>query len=151
MEKVVKTELSYYIRTHESERSNDPQMFRIMIPHDQRLENLIILLGDNSHIATAENSSVLDLPTMKEFGDEFGSCKTTPGLTATVQVNEMCVVVWLNEATYKPMWHFGYVTKRDGEKFVVEHLIRETVATTTGRTLEVMIKRFQLRKNSFFW
>ena len=23
------------------------------------------------------------------------------------------------------MWHLGYVTKRDGEKFLVEHLIRE--------------------------
>ena len=38
-------------------------MFRIMIPHDQRLENLLILLGDNDHIATAESSSVLNLPT----------------------------------------------------------------------------------------
>ena len=126
-EKIVKTELSYYCKTHEAERRNNPEIFKIMIAHDQRLENLIILLGDNNHIATSESSSVLDLPTMKEFDDKFGTKETVPeaGSSATVQVNEMCVVVWLEKTTDKPMWHLGYVTKLDGEQYIVEHLVRE--------------------------
>lgn len=95
-DKIVKTELSHYCKTHESERGNNPDMFKIMIPHDQRLENLLILLGDNNYIATAESSLVLDLLTIKAFDVEFGIQVMIPASSSKlVQVNEMCVVVWM--------------------------------------------------------
>ena len=123
-EKIIKTELSYYCKTHESEKRNDPEMFRIMIPHEQRLENLMVLLGDNNNIATCESSSVLDLPTMEEIGNKYG-VKEVVNSSSFLQVNDMCVVVWLDEITDKPMWHLGYVIKKVNENFVIEHLVRE--------------------------
>ena len=34
-----------------------------MIPHDEGLENLLVVLGDNKYLATLSHASVLDLPT----------------------------------------------------------------------------------------
>ena len=42
-EKIVKTELSYYVKTHENRRKVQPDLFKIMIPHDERLENLLVV------------------------------------------------------------------------------------------------------------
>ena len=126
-EKIVKTELTYYIKTHEAERKVNPDTFKIMIPHDQRLENLLILLGNNDHIATADSASILDLPTMKELEEELGVEATSAdaaSCTGTVRVNEMCVVVWLDDVTNAPMWHLGFVTEMKDSKYVVEHLVR---------------------------
>ena len=50
-EKIVKTELSYYVHTHHAERNMEPTLFKIMIPHDECLENLLLLLGDNNCLA----------------------------------------------------------------------------------------------------
>ena len=50
-EKFVKTELSYYVHTHHAERNMEPTLFKIMIPHDECLEKLLLLLGDNNCLA----------------------------------------------------------------------------------------------------
>ena len=123
-EKIVRTELSYYCKTHEYERRANPDMFKIMIPHEQRLENLFFLLGDSSHVATLESSSVLDLPTMKELELELSTKDNLTNFVTKKRVNEMCVVVWLDEVKNSPMWHLGFVTSMKAEKCVVEHLLR---------------------------
>ena len=38
-------------------------LFKIMIPQGERLENLLVLLGDNNCLTTSSHASVLDLPT----------------------------------------------------------------------------------------
>ena len=108
-EKIVKAELTYYIKTHEAERKLNPETFPIMIPQDQRLENLLILLGDNDNIATANSASVMDLLTMKELEEELGVDATGAhgaNGTANVEVNDMCVVVWLDELSNAAMCNF---------------------------------------------
>ena len=54
--RIVKTELSKYIKTNESQR-------RIKISHKERLESLLTLLGSNENITSAFPSSIIDLPT----------------------------------------------------------------------------------------
>ena len=64
-DKIVKTELSKYIKTHESQR-------QIRINHEERLESLLILLGSNENIASAFSSSAIDLHTLDELKYEVG-------------------------------------------------------------------------------
>ena len=68
-EVVVKTELSYFVNTHKSERIMNRDLFKIMIPHSERLENLMVLLGDNDWIATSMQASVLDLPRNQDLSE----------------------------------------------------------------------------------
>ena len=37
----------------------------------------------------------------------------------------MCIVVWLDDVLNIPRWHLGYVSQMDGQKYIVEHLVRE--------------------------
>ena len=43
-QKLVKTELSYYIHTHQFQRYAVPELFKINIPHEERLEYLLLLV-----------------------------------------------------------------------------------------------------------
>ena len=74
-EKIVKTELHYYVHTHQAETHMEPKLLKIMIPHDERLENLLVLLGDNNYLATSSHASVLDLPTNDDLS-KFLGCVT---------------------------------------------------------------------------
>ena len=49
--------------------------FKIMIQHDEHLENLLVLLGDNNCLATSSHASVLDLPTNDDLS-KFLDCVT---------------------------------------------------------------------------
>ena len=62
-EKIMKTDLSYYVHTHHTERIMEQTLFKMIIPHDEGLENLLVLLGDNNCLATSSHASVLDLRT----------------------------------------------------------------------------------------
>ena len=55
-ETIVKTDLSYYVHTHQAERNMEPTLFKIMIPHDQHSENFLVLLGDNNCLATVSHA-----------------------------------------------------------------------------------------------
>lgn len=115
--KIVKTELSYYCRTHESQRRLNPNLFKIMITHDERLENLLILLGSNDNVASSSSPSIVDLPTLDELNAEL-----LGGLEKkSVNLEEMCVVAWLED---KPRWYIGYVRNKVGDIYHVEHLAR---------------------------
>ena len=116
-EKIIKTELSYYCRTHECQRRLNPDLFKIMITHDERLENLLILLGNNDNVASSSSSSIVDLPTLDELKAELGGASEKKSL----HLDEMCVVAWLED---KPRWYLGNVTKKVGDTYTVEHLSR---------------------------
>ena len=61
--KIAKTKLSCYVHTYQAERNIKLILFKIMILHDEYLEDLLVLLGDNNSLATSSHASVLDLPT----------------------------------------------------------------------------------------
>ena len=50
-ENTVKTKLPYFVHTNKAERHIE-QTLKIMIPHDEGLENLLVVLGDNKDLAT---------------------------------------------------------------------------------------------------
>ena len=63
MEKIIKTELSYYRHTHKADMVASPELFKLIrVTHEERLENLCILLSDDHHIATCSSSSTINLP-----------------------------------------------------------------------------------------
>ena len=114
----MKTELSYYVHTPQEERNMEPTLFKIMIPHDECLENLLLLPGDNNCLATSSHASVLDLPTNDDLSN-FSHCGTEDTQKSSL-VNEMCVVVWMEEEV---QWYLGFVCKDIGDdKYLVEHL-----------------------------
>ena len=49
--------------------------FKNLIPHDEHLENFVVLLGDNNCLATSPHASVLNLPTNDDLS-EFLDCVT---------------------------------------------------------------------------
>ena len=67
--------MSYYVHTYQAERHMEPTLIKIMIPHDERLENLLVLLGNNNYLATLSHASVLDLPTKDDLW-KFLDCVT---------------------------------------------------------------------------
>ena len=96
----------------------EPTLFKIMIPHNEHLENLLVLLGDNSCIPTSSHASVLDLPINDDLSN-FLDC-VTENVQKNSLVNEMCVVVWMEEEV---QWYLGFVCKDIGDdEYLVEHL-----------------------------
>ena len=94
-------------------------LFKIMIPHSERLENLMVLLGDNDSIATSMQASVLDLASNQDLSEAL----LKPVVTERRLINEMCVVVWQEEDGLQ--WYLGFVCKElEDNKYRVEHLER---------------------------
>lgn len=54
-------ELSYLFYTHQAEENVKPTLFKIRIPHDEHLENLLVLLDDNNCMATSSHASLFNL------------------------------------------------------------------------------------------
>ena len=73
--KLWRPNLSYYVHTYQAERNIKLILFKIMILHDEYLENLFILLGNNNSLATSSHASVLDLPTNDDLS-KFLDCVT---------------------------------------------------------------------------
>ena len=53
----------------------EPTLFKIVISHDKRLENLFVLLGDNNYLVTSLHAFILDLPTNDDLS-KFLDCVT---------------------------------------------------------------------------
>ena len=62
-----------------------------MITPEERLENILILLGDNDNVASSTSSSIVDLPALDELRAELGDTLEKK----QVCVDEMCMVAWL--------------------------------------------------------
>ena len=124
-EKIVKTELSYYRKTHQSEKHNVPELFKLTkISHEERLENLFILLSDEKRIASMSSAAILDLPTNEEVSQAINGVSTSqPKNNETITLNQICVVVWAIGKQVE--WFIGYVNeKKDVDSYIIEHLHR---------------------------
>ena len=97
------------------------------VTHEERLENLFILLSDNSQVATAYSSSVIDLPCDL---DALHAIKSE-GQTNVVQEGNIikpigiCAIIW--NINKQPKCFLGYMKQVMGpHKFEIEHLERLT-------------------------
>ena len=126
VEKIVKTELAYYRQTHKSDMIARPEPFKLIrITHEERLENLFILLSDNNLIATASSASIVDLPTDDDALQIVNTMNRVPTTTidhSDIQLNEMRIILWNVKEGLE--WFVGYVKEKtaDGNCYVVEHL-----------------------------
>ena len=129
-EKVVRAELSYYKHTHASDIRATPELFRLIgISHDERLENLCILLGGDHSKST---KCVDDLPNNESLRRIVLNTTTIVEVHEAPQISQsvgqMCVVVW--NVNNNPQWYLGYIIREDEKnkaKVTVEHLIRTII------------------------
>ena len=124
--KIVKTGLAYYRHTHKSDMIARPELFKLIrITHEERLENLFILLSDNNLIATASSASIVDLPTdddALQIVNTMNRVATTTIDHSDIQLNEMRITLWNVKEGLE--WFVGYVKEKtaDGNSYVLEHL-----------------------------
>ena len=120
----MKNELGYYVHTHKFERYSNSHLFRLnKISHDEKLENLTILLSDDDNTS---DSTICDLPSndevllaMKSIGPICSTIETRPSL----EINELCVSAWQNSVN-EYTWYIGYVKKIESDGFVIDYMHR---------------------------
>ena len=103
----MKTKLAYHVHIHEAGIHMEPK--KVIIPHDEGLENLLVLLGDNNYLATSSHASVLDLTTNADLSKFLDHVTEHPQQSSLI--NEMCVVAWMEEEV---QWYLGLVCKDIG-------------------------------------
>ena len=120
----VKTELSYYINTHKTERFKRPDLFKINgISYEEKLGNICILLDDQSEKYIA---SVADLPTNKDVLKVLTNNSSEPAVEDQdkIKIKELCVVCW-DDGNGDYIWYLGYLKEQNGRFYTIDHLRRE--------------------------
>ena len=90
--KIVRTELSYYRKTHQAARYETPELFKLTkISHEERLENLFVLLSNGTNkIASISSTAMLDLPTNEELSRViFDHTPEVKNHASVVDVNQL--------------------------------------------------------------
>ena len=67
--------MSYYVKTHQAKRNIELKLFKMMIQHDEQLENLKGLLGNSNCLETSSHAYILDLSTNDDLS-KFLNCVT---------------------------------------------------------------------------
>ena len=121
--KIVRTELSYYRKTHQAVRHETPELFKpTKISHEEWLENLFVLLSNRTNkIASTASTAMLDLPTNEELSHViFDHNPEVKNHVSVVDINQLCIVVWEVEKEVK--WFLGYVKKISEDGYTAEYL-----------------------------
>ena len=111
--------MAYYAHSNKVEKIARPDLFRLNgISQDEKLENLALLLDEDDDRSV---KSVVDLPTNEEVISNVYAKETKSNEIGTHQINEMCVIIWVNsKKQYK--WFLGYITEQNDEGYVIDHL-----------------------------
>jgi len=114
---------SMYIPTSLRNVKSDP--FRLnKISHDEKLENLTILLaGDDMNVT---NSTTCDLPSnedvLKVINNIDQPCTSQTSFRHNLAINELCVSVWQNSVK-EYVWYIGYVKEITDDGYVIDYMI----------------------------
>ena len=136
-ERIVRTELAFYKHSHSVDVAARPELFKLVrVSHTERLENLCVLLSDDSH-KTSNSASIADLPTNTELAATLlqrpVEAVPSDGATGTYTPELMVLSVIMWEITEDSVaWFLCYPreVREDGD-VVVEHL--ERVVKTSDR------------------
>ena len=119
--RIVKTEMACYAHSNKVEKIARPDLFRLNgMSHDEKLENLAFLLDEDDNSSV---KSVVDLPTNEEVISKVYAKEMKSNEISTHQINEMCVIIWLNSKKQYE-WFLGYIIEQNDEGYVVDHLHR---------------------------
>ena len=116
----MKTELTYYKHTHRSDVITNSPLFKLIrVTHDERLNNLMILLNQQAvQISRIPKNS--DALNFLRNGDQHISDNTE---APTLESGEACRTLWNEGEVLK--WYIGYFTKvKNNDLFEVEHVQR---------------------------
>ena len=116
---IVKNEMAYYAHTHKTDKIARPDLFKLnRISHQEKLENLVILLGDDVHISEA---TITNLPTNEEVMNVLLNTAMENNAASSLSLNELCIVVWQNSIN-KYEWYIGYIKEINAEGYVIDHM-----------------------------
>ena len=118
VETVVKTELTYYKHTHRSEVITNSPLFKLIrVTHEERLNNLMILLNQQA-VQISRIPKKSDALNFLRNGDQHISDNTE---APTLESGEACRTLWNEGEVLK--WYIGYFTKvKNNDLFEVEHV-----------------------------
>ena len=118
VEKIVKTELTYYKHTHHSENIAAPSLLKLnKISHEERLSNLCILLNGQSTSFTTLKGALQVIQnnnqnqTTNSIDDEL-----------TIDIGQPCVTLWRENDI--ETWYVGYCIEVNDNVVTVEHIHR---------------------------
>ena len=118
VEKIVKTELTYYKHTHHSENIAAPSLFKLnKISHEERLSNLCILLNGQS-------TSFTTLKGALQVIQNNNQNQTTNSIDneLTIDIGQPCVTLWRENDI--ETWYVGYCIEVNDNVVTVEHIRR---------------------------
>ena len=111
--------MACYAHSNKVEKIARPDLFRLNgMSHNEKLENLAFLLDENDNSSV---KSVVDLPTNEEVISKVYAKEMKSNEISTHQINEMCVIIWLNSKKQYE-WFLGYIIEQNDEGYVVDHL-----------------------------
>ena len=120
VEKIVKTELTYYKHTHRNEVIASPHLFKLIkVSHEERLSNFCILLnGQSTTFKNLPKNKDALLILQKESNNEL---PITVDNEHKVAVGEICVTLWREKSEL--VWYVGYCIGVDESGLMqVEHV-----------------------------
>ena len=119
VDKIVKTELTYYKHIHCSENTAAPSLFKLnKISHEERLGNLCILLHGHS-------TSFTTLPKNKDALQVLQNNNQTQTTNSiddelTIDTGQPCVTLWRENDI--ETWYVGYCIEINDNVVTVEHI-----------------------------
>ena len=123
-QKVLRTELLYFVNTHKADKIANKELFRVNnLAFEEMLENMMVILGgDTVKECTATTAN---LPTNKDVLEKImkDSESKEPNKNDDVEMNKMSVVVWVDDCKYS--WYLGYVKDCVEGMYKVDHLQRK--------------------------
>ena len=119
---IVNTELAYYVHTHPAEKAFHPELFRqTMIPMEEKVSNLCMLLSNDDGNSVAGTATVLDLPSVEDAIVVLGGQVENIELYS---LNNLCVSMWIEDTTAN--WYIGYFKRQvSSGRYEVEQLLRK--------------------------
>ena len=130
VEFIMKTEMAYYSSIHKNDKMQRPELYRQNgICHDEKLENLLILLETSSTTNEALTATVANLPSNKDVLTSLSNSSKPQAThdnknTISLSINQLCVVIWQKGKRQGYDWYIAYVKSID-EKIILDHLCRE--------------------------
>ena len=124
-EAMVRTELTYFRQCHRADMLLRPELYKVNgIGHDERMENLIILLSDMDNFATESHD--VQLPTNREALNVISNSASAPPAAQEpeneAEINQLYVTLW-DERGVKT-WYLGYCVSCGNGTIIVDHLHR---------------------------
>ena len=113
----------FFTNSHKAEKTARPSLFCLnSISHEEKLENLLLLLSDDDVYTT---KSMASLPTnedvLRELDKGQRHTQTLVKVSKKHNINKMCIVIWQNtNAKYE--WYKGYIKDITAAGYIVDHL-----------------------------